>query len=256
MGTADCTKGSLASGFDSFESFLRDLPIYMKEVAGLVLEKILVRLVTAACAVVLEAPLCLYAVFLPKDDLVYIDRSIVEDINADGMPEVCLGAGSGWEYRVYYYLDGSVLQVEGLTPWTWSSGLCRTADGDLVMCAFPHTTGTEGILQYRIYEWGQTGYSLKEDLWRIPTEWDGEEQRITGFDYISSRTCIDPFGDAAYADSLITQAEFEQRIENLGEMTSVFDSDSAKEWRDWEEDEPANVDEIYESIREEILNWH
>ena len=100
------------------------------------------------------------AVMLPREDIynMYLDKCKVEDYNGDGMPEVYLAAGSGWQYWVCYYLDGEMRTVEDLEPWAWSSDLCITEDGHLVLYTWAHTMGTEGTTQHRIYAWTSEGY--------------------------------------------------------------------------------------------------
>lgn len=194
------------------------------------------------------------AVMMPKDEI-NINRSVVADLDEDDLPEVYLQAAGGWQYYVYYYLNDTICSANDLQPWTWSSDLCYTADGRLVMYAFPHTTGTAGILQYRIYEWTPSGYHLAEDLWRMPAEWDQNGEPV-GYEYISSSDAIDPFLMEDYSALLISQEEYERKVAGLGEMTSVFDEeqDMYREWR-YSEEPFDNMDEIYGEIQEQILNW-
>lgn len=190
---------------------------------------------------------------MPQDDSIYINTSAVIDLNEDGMPEVCLAASSGWKYYVYYYLDGDVCSVEDLTPWAWSSNLCYTTDNRLVMCAYAHTTGTAGIAQYRVYEWTPTGYHMAEDLWSMPCEWDSYGNPVS-LEYISSEKAIDPFEMEDYSELLITQQEFDQKIADFGELTSIFYEGGSLYTDAWEQD--AEADEIYRGIQKEILNWN
>lgn len=213
-----------------------------------------------------------FAVSISVDDI-YANGCTIRDLNSDGMPEVYLTASSGWQYHVFYYLDGEVHDVEDMTPWAWSNRLLYTSDGRLVMYTFPHTVGTDGILNYRVWQWGEEGYYLAEDLWRVPTEWEwnGEGDMndpnnfvLTAADYISSDIAMDPFEDeSSYDDLLITQEEFERRIEGFDEAEVVLNPygvDYQWEfdwWREFEREDM--VDEAYALIRaeivQELLNW-
>lgn len=208
-------------------------------------------------------PLERFAALVPETDI-YVNWSRVADINGDGMPELCFGGASGWDYRVYYYLNGEVHSVENMEPWTWSSSLYYTGDGTLVLFAESHTTGTAGILQHRIYQWTEDGYFLAEDLWRMPAESDEKGTPIR-FEYISSQSCIDPFTED-YSGLLISQSEYEQKIEQMGALTRVAPYGSYGQTyeprmvMDWDEyfDGPMgekNVEEIMEYVKEEIRNW-
>lgn len=219
----------------------------------MLLRNTILQLLIAAYGVVLQDPLYDFASSLPYDENLYINNSLIDDLNADGIPEVYIAASSGWQYCVYYYLDGEVITLDDLTPWAWSSELCYTSNGKLVMCAYPHTTGTAGNMQYRIYEWGPAGYYLLEDLWRTPIEWNEDGEPI-GFDYISADRCIDPHLDKVEPAWLITQAEYEQKIAHLGEMTNLF-TDGERWGMDWWKEHESS-DEIYMLIEEELLNWH
>ena len=214
-----------------------------------------------------------FASSISVDDI-YADGCTIMDLNSDGMPEVYLTASSGWQYHVFYYLNGEVHDVEDMTPWAWSNRLLYTSDGKLVMYTFPHTYGSDGILNYRVWQWGEEGYSLVEDLWRIPKEWDwnGEGDMndpnnfvLTAADYISSDIAIDPFplDEFSYADLLITQAEFERRTEGFNEAEVILNPYGNPQyqwdfdwWKEYDED---TYDEAYAIIRLEIaweiLNW-
>lgn len=213
---------------------------------------------------------------MPIDEL-HVEECTFMDINSDGMPEAYIGAAGGWQYGVYYYMDGEVRSVEDMTPWTWSSKLLYTPDGKLIMYTYPHTTGTEGNLNYRVWQWGEDGYSLAEDLWRIPTEWgwngEGDENDYNNygpleFDYISSDVAIDPFpvNEFSYADLLITQEEFERRIDGFDKAEDVYDPDTYLSWSYewWNQygkygEYAEEYDRAYAIIRQEILegllNW-
>ena len=213
----------------------------------------ILQLLIAAYSIVLQDPLYDFAASLPHNENLYINDSRLADLNEDGIPEVYISASSGWQYCVYYYLDGEVFTLDDLTPWTWSSELCFSSNGRLVMLAYAHTVGTEGNMQYRVYEWGSEGYFLVEDLWRIPVEWD-EAGEPFEFDYISADRCIDPFTEEVDSAWLISQAEYEQKIADFGEMTNLGSPSEARwgmEW--WKEHETA--DEIYMMIEEDLLNW-
>ena len=220
--------------------------------------------------------LCVFAYSMPIDDL-HVDGGSIVDINSDGMPEVCLIAAAGWQYGVYYYMDGEVRSVDDMSSWTWSSSLLYTPDGKLIMYTYPHTIGTDGILNYRVWQWGEEGYSLAEDLWRIPTEWgwngEGDDndpwnQGPIAFEYISSDVAMDPFDDdSPYDDLLITQEEFEQKTDGFDKAEMILDAhrDSYLNWGHfwWEqyyEDGEYNYDKAYAAIRqeilEELLNWN
>ena len=213
--------------------------------------------------------LCAFAYSMPIDDL-YVDGGSIVDINSDGMPEVCLIAAGGWQYGVYYYMDGEVRGVDDMTSWTWSNSLLYTPDGKLIMYTYPHTYGTDGILNYRVWQWGEDGYSLAEDLWRIPTEWgwtgEGDEndplnQGPIEFEYISSDTAMDPFDDdSPYDDLLITQEEFERKTDGFDKAEMILDAhrDSYFSWGHywWEqyyENGEYDYDRAYAVIRQEIL---
>lgn len=214
---------------------------------------------TAACnGYPMQSELLQMAVMLPREDIysMYLDKCNVEDYNGDGMPEVYLAAGSGWEYHVYYYLDGEMYTVEDLEPWAWSSDLCIAADGCLVLYTWPHTMGTEGNYNYRIYEWTDAGYLLTEDLWSQPEEWDRDG--VLSCRYFSSKSAFDPFPDRDYAELEISQEEYEQKIKNLGKLTSVFEDGPEWGWDFWQENDYEDelvLDGIYREIQEEILNW-
>lgn len=223
---------------------------------------IIFQLLIIAYGIALQDPVYFLAASLPEDDSIYINSATVEDINGDGMPEVCLSGGGGWEYRVYYYLDEEVHSVEQLMPWTWSSELYHTKQGTLVLYATAHTTGTAGNCQYRIYDWTQKGYVLREDLWRLPDEWEqdpdseyGEWIPIT-FLYLSSTECIDPFHDEEYANLLITETEYERKITELGELTSIVGCYDGKWVYERErEQEDGDMDEIYMELKKALLDW-
>lgn len=213
----------------------------------------ILQLLIAAYGIVLQDPLYDFAASLPHDENLYINDSRIVDLNEDGMPEVYISAGSGWQYCVYYYLDGEVFTLDDLTPWAWSSDLRYTSNGKLVMSAYSHTTGTAGIMQYRIYEWEPEGYFLVEDLWRTPTEWNEKGEPI-GFNFISADRCIDPYVDKVDSAWLITGTEYEQKIADFGEMKSLlspYEDSWDLEW--WQEHE--NADDIYVEIEKELLNW-
>lgn len=217
------------------------------------LDWILLQILITAYSVASPNPLYHLAAKMPQDPI-YINASTVRDLNEDGVPEVYLAAGSGWRYYIYYLLDDTVCSVEDLEPWAWSSNLCYTADGRLVLYAFPHTTGTADNLQYRVYEWTSSGYHLAEDLWHRPAQLD--ESGEDGLDYISSPVAIDPFVMEEYSALLITKKEFDQKVADLGEMASVFDREQDS-YREWEhgEDPYDNLDEIYGEIQKQILHW-
>lgn len=215
-------------------------------------------IMTAAChGGPMQSELLQMAVTLPREDVnnMYLDRGKVEDYNGDGVPEVYLTAGGGWHYLVCYYLDGEMRTVEGLEPWAWSSDLYITADGHLVLYTWPHTMGTAGTYNYRIYEWTEDGYCLEEDLWSEPDEYDWESGKVLSCVYFSSETAFDFSSDVRVQ---ITQEEYEQRISDLGNMTSVFEDGLTWGWEFWEEneyDDPFVEDGIYREIQEQILNW-
>ena len=219
-------------------------------------------IMTAACnGGPMQRELLQMAVMLPREDIynMYLDKCKVEDYNGDGMPEVYLAAGSGWQYWVCYYLDGEMRTVEDLEPWAWSSDLCITEDGHLVLYTWAHTMGTEGTTQHRIYAWTSEGYHLAEDLWSLPDEGDGAGNLLSCV-YFSSKTAFDPFPfhDGDYAEIQIPQEEYEQKIENLGSLTSVFEDGPEWGWDFWQENDYEDefvLDGIYREIQEEILNW-
>lgn len=214
-----------------------------------------------------------FAYSISVDDI-YVDGYTIMDLNSDGMPEVYLTASNGWQYHVFYYLDGKVHDVEDMTPWAWSNRLLYTSDGKLVMYTHPHTVGQRGILNCRVWQWGEDGYSLVEDLWRIPMEWEWNGQGdmndpnnfvLVEADYISSDIAMDPFEDESpYDDLLITQAEFERRTEGFDEAEVILNPYGAPDYQwdfDWwrEFDREGAYDEAYAVIRAEIawklLNW-
>ena len=209
----------------------------------------------------MQSELLQMAVMLPREDIynMYLDKCKVEDYNGDGLPEVYLAAGSGWEYHVYYYLNGEMYTVEGLEPWAWSSNLYVTADGRLVLYTWPHTMGTAGNYNYRIYEWTDEGYRLTEDLWSEPDDWDWDGTVLSCV-YFSNKTAFDllPGQDEDYAELQIPQEEYEQKIECLGNLTSVFEDEPQWGWDFWQENDSEDelvMDGIYREIQEEILSW-
>lgn len=217
--------------------------------------------------------LCEFAISLPAD-FIYANGCTIMDINSDGMPEVYLTAENGWEYHVFYYLDGEVHDVEDMEPWTWSNRLLYTPDGKMIMYTHPHTYAVD-TYSYRVWQWGEEGYSLVEDLWMIPTEWgwngegnmnDSANIVPISFDYISSDVALDPFpiNGFSYADLLITQEEFEQRTEGFDEAEVILNPYGAPNYQwdfDWweEADREGTHDEAFAVIRAEIvwelLNW-
>lgn len=220
------------------------------------------HVMTAACdGDPVRSELVQMAVMLPQDDIcsMYLDRGKVEDYNGDGVPEVYLTSGGGWHYLVCYMLDGEMRTVDGLEPWAWSSELYHTADGHLVLYTWPHTTGTDGNYNYRIYEWTEDGYCLEEDLWSEPDEydWDGTVLSCT---YFYAETAADPFpySETDAEEIPLTKEEYEQRIKDLGALTSVFEDGLVWGWEFWQEN---NYDDdsvgygIYREIQEEVLNW-
>ena len=222
-----------------------------------------------------------FALSLPIE--YYVQGCSIMDINSDGLPEVYLSAASGWQYYVYYELDGELRAVEDMEPWAWSSRLLCTTDGKLILYTYPHTTGTDGILNYRVWRWEENGYFLADDLWRMPTAygWNGEGDENDynnygplEFEYISSDTVIDPFDDdSPYDDWLITREEFERKIEGFNEAKVVLDpmtlweDDSILYWSDewWDQYYPSGkfdedeydkaIAAIKEEIAEELLTW-
>lgn len=220
------------------------------------------HVMTAACdGVPVRNELVQMAVMLPMDDIcsMYLDRAKVEDYNGDGVPEVYLTAGGGWHYLVCYTLDGEMRTVEGLEPWSWSSELYHTADGSLVLYTWPHTMGTDGIYNHRIYEWTEDGYCLKEDLWSEPDECDFDGTALS-CTYFYAETAADPFthSETDAEEILLTKEEYEQKIKDLGELTSVFEDGLEWGWDFWQEndyDDESVGYGIYREIQEEVLNW-
>lgn len=218
-----------------------------------------VYVMTAAYnGVPVQSELIQMAIMLPREDM-YLNKCKVEDYNGDGLPEVYLAAASGWEYHVYYYLDGEMHMVEDLEPWAWSSDLCITEDGHLELYTWAHTMGTEGIAQHRIYEWTPEGYRLTEDLWSEPDERDGDGTVLSCV-YFSSKSALDPFAshEEDNEELQISQVEYEQKIENLGKLTSVFSDDDEWGWDFWEQheyDDDSAKDELYRKVQEQILSW-
>ncbi len=238
----------------------------------MIFKNLVFQMLIAAYGVAVQEPIYDFAASLPYDEALYINNCQIADLNGDGMPEVYLAASSDWEYRVYYYMNGEVFVVDDMKPWAWSSRLCHTDDGRLVMCAAPHTTGTEGIMQYRIYAWGDEGCYFTEDLWRLPSdamvhisgEPEGEsagawtkETENRDFYYISADRCIDPWLEQVEPSWLISQEEYESKVNGLNEMTDVLNTyQSGQEkwgWEWWKEHD--NPEEIYMTIEAELLNW-
>ncbi len=186
---------------------------------------------------------------MPENEI-YVNLSKVTDLNKDGMPEVYIISAGGHEYQIFYYLNDSIQQTTG-SFWTWTSDLFSTESGNVVAYAEPHTIGTAGILQYTVYEWGEEGCTLKEELWRMPVEWNDMDGQPTGYEYLASKEIIDPFNEETdYSDLLITQEEFERRLIALGRMTSVFEGVEYESTPEpWEESV------ILDKIRMEILDW-
>ncbi|MDE6388912.1 MAG: hypothetical protein K2L82_14020 [Lachnospiraceae bacterium] len=96
-------------------------------------KNIVFRMIIVAYGIVLRNPLYDFAALLPYDEALCINGCAIADLNGDEMPEMYLTASSGWEYRAYYYMNGEVLSVDDIEPWTWSNELCYTRDGRLVM---------------------------------------------------------------------------------------------------------------------------
>lgn len=219
------------------------------------------HVITAAYnGVPVQSELVQMAFMLPQEDICnkYLDRGKVEDYNGDGLPEVYLAAGRGWEYCVYYYLDGELRTVEDLEPWAWSSGLLHTADGRLVLYTWPHTTGTAGNYNHRIYSWTEDGYRLEEELWSRPDEYDSDGT-VLSCKYFYAETAVDPFGnsDAEAEEIPLTKEEYEQKIKDLGELKSVFE-DGLTWDLDCQEIDPEDESVrygIYRQIQEEVMNW-
>lgn len=217
--------------------------------------------------------LCEFAFSLPIDEY-YVNGCSIMDINSDGIPEVYLTAASGWQYYVYYELDGEMREVEDMEPWAWSNRLLHTSDEKLILYTYPHTVGTSGNLNYRVWQWGEEGYFLVEDLWRLPIEWewDGKgslddfvDHATAEFVYLSSDTAIDPFNDEfPYDDLLITQEEFERRAQEFSEAEIILDIHQDGYW-DWDtewwnqyerpDDWDKAITVIKKEIAEELLNW-
>lgn len=206
-------------------------------------------------------------------DDIYANGCTIMDINSDGMPEVYLTASYGWKYHVFYYLDGEVHDVEDMEPWAWSNRLLYTPDGKMIMYTHPHTYAVD-TYSYRVWQWGEEGYSLVEDLWMIPTEWgwNGEGNMNDyanivpiAFDYISSDVPVDPdlLDESLYADLLITQEEFERRTERFDEAEVILNPYGAPDYQWdfdwWKEYDEGTYDEAYAIIRgeiaKELLNW-
>ena len=125
--------------------------------------------------------------------------------------------------------------VDGLEPWAWSSELYHTADGHLVLYTWPHTMGTDGNYNYRIYEWTEDGYCLEEDLWSEPDEyeWDGT---VISCKYFYAKTAADPAPG----------------------LTSVVEGGIEWGWDFWQENDYEDDSVgygIYREIQEEVLNW-
>lgn len=159
------------------------------------------------------------------DDFEYaVTSALVEDINGDHLPEIILDGADGWNYQIYYYSNGFIQQVGNLSAWTWSSGLWTSANGDLVLCAEAHTTGTAGVLQYRVYHWDGEQYTLDADLCRIPSQWDASGIPVS-YNYFSSNTCIDlvetEYDALAGLYDTITQEEFDAKIASIGVLTRL-----------------------------------
>lgn len=197
---------------------------------------------------------------LPEDIGFSINRSTVEDWNGDGVPEVYLSGSSGWGYAVFYGVDGEMHALEDLEPWTWTSDLCYTESGNLLLYCWAHTTGTAGNCQHRIYEWTSEGYRFKEDLWCLPAG-HNEEGEPDSFIYLLSEKAIDPFPfeEDDFANLRITKEAYDQEIEDLGQWYSVFNSGCFWETDWWVErqdrDSQEVTDEVHQTIQRQILNW-
>lgn len=223
---------------------------------------IAVCIVTAVCnGNPVQEELLQTAAMLPKEDIsnMYLDKGKVEDYNGDGVPEVYLTSGGGWYYLVCYYLDGEMRTVEGLEPWAWSSDLYFTADGRLVLYTWPHTMGTAGNYNYRIYEWTRDGYCLAEDLWSEPADWDWDGT-VLSCTYFYAETAADPFpySETEAEEIPLTKEEYERKVKDLGELTSVFEGGLEWGWDFWQEndyEDDAVLDGIYRQIQGEILSW-
>ncbi|MDE6388911.1 MAG: hypothetical protein K2L82_14015 [Lachnospiraceae bacterium] len=123
-----------------------------------------------------------------------------------------------------------------------------------------------------LYKGRKAGYALEEDLWRIPgdalidisggvgsevvDEQESEAEDYKDFYYISADRCIDPYIGQVDSSWLISQAEYESKVNGLGEMTDILnESKYGYEWGwSWwqEHDSP---EEIYMTIEAELLNW-
>lgn len=250
----------------------------MVTVRTTLLAKICAMSVLAAAGQDMDNRLSAFALSLPIDEY-YVQGCSIMDINSDGIPEVYLTAASGWQYYVYYEVDGELREVEDMEAWAWSSRLLYTSDEKLIMYTYPHTVGQTGILNYRVWQWGEDGYYLEEDLWRIPKvwDWDGEsdlqyiEEHVMEFDYISSDAVIDPLrDDSLYEDLLITKEEFERRTAGFDEAEIVLNPQAplwedvaALYWSDewWNQyrerdDWDQAIAVIKEDIAKELQNWN
>lgn len=250
----------------------------MGTVRTTLLAKICAMSVLAAARQGVDNRISAFALSLPIDEY-YVQGCSIMDINSDRIPEVYLTAASGWQYYVYYELDGELREVEDMEAWAWTSRLLCTSDEKLIMYTYPHTVGTEGNLNYRVWQWGENGYFLEEDLWRLPIEWewDGKgslddflDHATTEYVYLSSDKAIDPFNDNfPYDDLLIMQEEFEWRTAGFDEAEIVLDpltiweDDSILYWSDEWWDQYTELDEwdkaiaaIKEEIAKELLHWN
>ena len=88
----------------------------------------------------------------------------------------------------------------------------------------------------------------------MPIDWD-ENGKPNAFEYFAADVCIDPFDDNDHSEFHITGAEFEKKIDDLGEMKNIF-ADARKwdsEW--WNQHEDSGRFVIIKTVRTEVLNW-
>lgn len=109
----------------------------------------------------------------------------IEDINKDGIPEIFLYSWVDWTYpqTVLTYSDGEAVETF-LGYYTSVPGCCYLyivpETSQLVVKQTGHTLGTNGMLDYLIYDYTSDGYVLTNDLSGIE-DWAIEEYGVNSF---------------------------------------------------------------------------
>ena len=89
---------------------------------------------------------------------------------------------------------------------------------------------------------------------------DGKVQNLASYINVESLKAIHKTMDKNKAGGIdrVTKEEYEQKIKDLGELTSVFEDGLEWGWDFWQEndyDDESVGYGIYREIQEEVLNW-